>query len=295
MPESAAPVMAAMTPFEKNAWTEILEARWGVHYSESRLHQLQSSLRRRMKAVGLNAFPAYQRFLSASPGEWQALKEEVLNRETCFFRHRPSYVSLARVLAGIAAARNRTGGRRVWLWSAGCATGQEAYSMAMTALDCPAMAALKPRVVGSDLSGAAIETARLGLYRARSMDGVSAQQRSRYFVRRAGSGVQEEYEAGTALRSTVEFTEANLCDPASFGTQTYDVIFCQNVLIYFREDRRKPIAESLAARLSRGGCLFLAPGEVITSRIGVAERVPFPDALCYQRAETDQESGERPQ
>lgn len=272
--------MPEMTASEGELWRLALEERWGLHYSDTRLHQLSASLWRRMQQVGVDSFRDYYRLAVASATEWPSILEAVLNHESSFFRHAPSFEQLSRVvLPALSAEKKKQREAEISVWSAGCSTGQEAYSLAMTLLDSPDVALLRTTVLGSDISGKALAAARTAKYPARQMADVRDGLRGRYFRGTPDGQVQ----ATAALRSMVEFAEFNLCDTATFGARRHDVIFCQNVLIYFAAQQRLRVVEALARQVKPGGYLFLAPGEVIGLRLDGFRDGRLSECLCFQR------------
>lgn len=193
-----------------------------------------------------------------------AVIEALLNGETWFRRDRPVFDSFAReVLPALAKAR----GRPVRIWSAGTSTGQEAFSLAMAALD----AGVEVEVHGVDLSSRAIEKARSGLYTAFEIQkGLSAATMLRWFEQ-----VEDGWRAAPPLRQAVTFTRANLLDEAPDSTQ-YDVIFCRHLLRDLEPGRRSHLLNILDRRLLDDGCLFLGlderpEGETVAFR-GIAGR-----------------------
>ncbi|MBL8175756.1 MAG: hypothetical protein JNK48_13865 [Bryobacterales bacterium] len=270
-----------MSSHELELWQTAVSERWGLHYSEGRAHQLSAGLWRRMQKLGLESFRAYHRFAGSSPGEWALLLESVLNHESSFFRHMPSFDALWQVaLPEVAMRKAQRRDDTVRMWSAGCSTGQEVYSLAMAALEHPSMGLLRIAVKGGDISPFALDAARRGLYTARALDGVAEWQRRKYFPAAQGG-----FEAGRALRQVTEFEEFNLCNAATYGVELFDVIFCQNVLIYFHEEQRLRTVHDLAGRLAPGGYLFLAPGEVLGLRIEGCRDPRLRECLCFQRTE----------
>lgn len=154
--------------------------------------------------------------------------------------------------------------------------------MAMKALDSPAAAASRFLVDGSDISEGVLRKARAGVFTARELGDVSDSYRRRFFIPVDERGMRSE--AVRALKSIVKFEAVNLCEPATYPARSYDVIFCQNVLIYFRDEIRDRILQSIAGRLSPGGYLLLGPGEVVMLDIAGLRPAHMADSLVFQRA-----------
>ncbi|HYM26001.1 MAG TPA: protein-glutamate O-methyltransferase CheR [Vicinamibacterales bacterium] len=225
-------------------------------------------VRRHLRASGVADEGAYFARLSEEPEggpEWAALVEHLLNHETSFFRHPASFDALRTHV--LPELRDTARGRRLNLWSAGCSTGQEAYSLAMVA-----QAAVERRellgdftVWGSDISRESIVAARRGRFNARAVAGIPGEYRERY-LRPSGDGVAGEFEFVEPIRRRIRFTPVNLLTLDGL-TLNYDVIFCHNVLIYFPPDVATQVVAALAQRLTLGGYLFLGPGESPSQKI----------------------------
>jgi type IV pilus assembly protein PilK len=272
---------------ERDLWRDLVEERCGLYFAESRMHHLQACLWERMRALGMSSYLDYRHYIaSAAEGakEWEALLQILVNCETSFFRHEPSFRSLVYVLPEIVREKRKRSGCNLNLWSAGCSTGQEAYSMAMTALATANLEPCRLHVRGSDISETVLEKARRGRYSARAVRGIPELVRKRY-LSEGHSGLEPFYEINAQLRGVVEFTSINLMKPAAYGGGLHDVIFCQNVLIYFREAVREEIAHRLARRLSPGGVLFFGPGEMAGLKLPGVQTVRLDGSPAYQRVE----------
>jgi chemotaxis protein methyltransferase CheR len=179
-----------------------------------------------------------------------AVIEALLEPETWFRRDRAAYAVFAdQLLPALASARP---GGRVRLWSAGCSTGQEPYSMAMAAAD----KGVAVEVVATDLNRLSLERARLAAYSGFEIQrGLSAQTMIRWFVQ-----TDELWTASEPLRDAVEFRRANLLEPMPEG-ERFDVVFCRNVLGTMEPRRRALTLENIERALADDGCLFTGPDE----------------------------------
>jgi chemotaxis methyl-accepting protein methylase len=241
------------------AWCQLIGRRCGLTFRETQIPAVLQYINGQMQASGAVDERGYFELLSAEPDggpEWTALVEHLLNHETSFFRHPPSFDAMARhILPELREGRGR-GGRLNFL-SAGCSTGQEAYSLAMVAMDDADLGDFT--VWGTDISRQAIDIARRGRYGPRAIAGVPPAARARY-VRTIESGAAPaSYEIVDELRRRVRFSTANLVAPGGVNLN-YDIIFCHNVLIYMSPNAVSQVVALLAARLSRGGYLRLGRG-----------------------------------
>ena len=267
------------------AWCDLILGRCGLTFRTAQLPDVIRIVHDQMRRRGIVSETAYYQFLgkpSESATEWDALIERLLNHETSFFRHPPSFDALrTHILPELRDAHQRGG--RLNFWSAGCATGQETYSLAMLAMEDEG-----PRVEftvwGGDISRRAIEIARRGRYGPRAVATIPDKYRQR-FMRKVGSGSAAEFEIVDELRQRVRFTATNLVDAASFSPN-HDVIFCHNVLIYFSPAAVTQAVALLASRLTFGGYLLLGPGEAPSERPAGLEPVIVNGVRAFQRKST---------
>lgn len=263
-----------------------IEQRFGLFVTETRVRSFCRSLGKRMAELGLRSPSEYYHFLLHNPKaeeEWRELADLLLNRETGFFRHLPSFQALSTaVIPELLTERAKHGISTLTAWSAGCSSGEEAYSLAMVLSAHPTPRPQEVKVVGSDLSPAALAKARRASYRASSCRGVPAALAARFLSKRESAG-ELFCEPTPELRRAVEFGRLNLQRREDYWVGAQDIIFCQNVLIYFRKERRPEIAALLAAKLRPKGYLFLAPGEILGLRLPGLAAVRFDEVLAYQR------------
>ena len=289
---------------ECELWQRFIGQRCSLHFPENRLRFLRQSLWGRMGLHGIQSYREYYNYVTCDPAgeaEWQALLELLLNHETGFFRHPPSFAALTeQVLPVLLHERPRE--NTVTIWSAGCSMGQEAYSLAMTFLDFTAPPSAlhrarrggeapegwQVRVIGSDISLSALDRARQGQYKPHELRSLPDYYRQHYFtVVRTGPNVV--YQVVPQVRTVVQFSRVNLHDldssplALSPAIGAVDIIFCQNVLIYFSQEDRAGIVQRLCQYLRPGGYLFLGPTEVVGLHLPGMQPVRLPDVLIYQR------------
>ncbi len=213
----------------------------------------------------------------------QALVDRLLIKETRFFRHPASFNYVANFLtddAGNAQAEPPSG---FSVWSAGCASGEEAYSLAMLSEQlCQAGKLRSPlRLLATDVSRSALIAARRGEYLRSRLGHLNAMQLACFDA--AG---EKSLRVKATLRKRVAFALHNLLDPLPVKIgKPFDVIFCQNLLIYVAPTRRKMLLDKLADALRPGGCLILAPGEFVgTPPDPMLRDRRDPNVLAYRRS-----------
>lgn len=271
-----------ITAGEFRAWQELLETRSGIVLNEQRRAFLQTILAARLRELELDSYAGYYQQVTDGPRgavEWSQLMDRLTVQETRFFRHPPSFRYLADYL------RDRLGavqaGRAWQLWSVGCASGEEAYSLALLAAEVQRAAGLGAQfgVTATDLSLDALARARAGRYSARRIGELAPGLLERYFQMQA-DGLLQVCES---LRERVCFARLNVLDLARAPQRSMDVIFCQNLLIYFRRWRRREILASLVERLAPGGLLVVGVGEVADWRHPQLQPVADEQVLAFTR------------
>lgn len=254
-----------MTPENLHHLQSLLVSRTGFLLGADRAHLAAHRLTPVARREGYGGVDALMDAVRAAPPAalaWSAI-EAVLNPETWFRRDRAPFSVFAReVLPAISRVRPEG---RVRVWSAGCSSGQEAYSLAMPALESEA----NVEVVATDLSQRALEKARSGIYTQFEVQrGLSARRLLTWFDQR-----EDMWEAKARLRSAVAFSRANVLDAAPDGGR-FDVIFCRYVLGDMAPERRARALDVLEAALADDGCLFLGLDETANERPDSFRPVP---------------------
>lgn len=263
----------------EHAWSELIVRRCGLAFRHIRMPEVIGIVHDQRRVRGIADEAAYYDLLAAggANSEWDALIERLTNHETSFFRHPPSFDALRlHILPELRATR--TAGSRLSLWSAGCSTGQEAYSLAMCAI------ADNPNgqftVWGSDISHQAIRIARDARFNTRAISTVPEHYRQRYLVPATAGAA--EYTVVDDLRQRVRFMATNLVEPDAFRA-SHDVVFCHNVLIYFSPAAVTQAVARLASSVGLGGYLLLGPGEAPHDRPPGLEPVIVNGLRAFQR------------
>lgn len=288
------------------AVARVIQERAGLVFPAVRQAAVERTIRRAMQRAGIRDATRFADLL------WRegTLREEILAEltigETYFFREPAQFDFLRReVVPGIL--RRRTAGAPLRIWSAGCASGEEAYSLAIL---CDQLGALsRARVLGTEISLTRLEKARQGHYGKWSFRGVTAEVIERYFERRGS-----HFALDPRLQNAVEFQTLNLVEDSypspDSGLAEFDLILCRNVLIYFDLETVAAVARRLLASLAEGGWLLLGasdpplaglvPCTVVLTGCGVAYRragettTPEPDLRPTSASPQVQPSGPPP-
>jgi chemotaxis protein methyltransferase CheR len=242
---------------ELDRFREVIADRLGLRFENSKQDELAQILFARMKATSRKEIGAYLSCLATSRDELRALAGHLTVPETYFFRTHDHFCALTNI---VLDERSHANSRELRILSAGCASGEEAYSIAMLVRDCLELRQNGVTIRGVDLNPAVIAKARQGRYSEWSMRETKSEIRDRHF-RKQG----DQFELSEPIRSMVEFEEGNLMDPSGAFWQRgyYDVIFLRNVLMYFSPEAVQGVIERVADSLAPGGYLFLGPAETL--------------------------------
>ncbi len=264
----------------------------GLRFPEDRRPDMELATRRAMLKAGVASLEEYAARVAAGNVSLAGLVEEVTIGETYFFREPEQFAFLRDVVLPEVVSRRQQGLLR--LWSAGCASGEEAYSLAILSHELGL--AQRTSVVATDISRRALGDARLGRYRAWSLRGTSV-DRVRPHLVEPPSAVDlsdpareaASLQLGVALRSRVRFAELNLVEasypsPAN-GIRDFDVVLCRNVLIYFDRPTVERVARRLYDSLAEGGWLIAASSDPPLSQLAPFVAVVTESGVFYRKLE----------
>lgn len=259
----------------------LIEARSGMLFDDSRERFFSSRVREHVEARKLLHGTDLLRLIQNSNVEYDSLLQRLLTQETGFFRYPSVFDALEKkVLPELQMRKFWENPRSLRIWSAGCATGEEAYSIAMTVADVIEFnEAWKVHILATDISREALECAERAVYDARDMEPVSLHHREHYFLRNGS-----EFVVKPQLRSMITFAPMNLAQVVYMGK--FDCIFCMNVLIYFSEERQTQLVQRFFDYLEPGGYLFLGHAESISRSDVKFQTHIHQDVQIYQKPAT---------
>lgn len=261
--------------------TLVLE-RAGIHLSDAKKALVYGRLVRRIRELELATFGDYYQRVLASSEELTLFLDRITTNETHFFRepHHFAHLADAFLPALIAAAAAGQRPKTVRVWSAGCSTGEEPYSIAMTLFDRLPRASWTIDILATDLSTRVLDVARAATWPATRAGEIPAPLLHQFMLR--GIGSREGWiRACPELRACVRVARVNLNDDVYPAEATFDLIFCRNVLIYFPPAGRQRVLARLLSRLAPGGQLFVGHAESVQ---GLPERVRCVCPTVYARA-----------
>jgi chemotaxis protein methyltransferase CheR len=255
----------------------------GLSFDESRRDSLGFSIAERMRATSCPDVASYLALLSGAgaQAERQSLLDEVTIPETHFFRNPPQIRALRKhVLPELL--RQSSGSRRLRIWSAGCSTGEEPYTVAMLLRELlPAYTGWDIKVVATDISTRALAAAKAARYSERSLVMTDPLDLARWFVLDTTTG---EFVVRDEVRDMIEFAHHNLVtDPPPFDQGDLDLVLCRNVTIYFDRNTTRSLMSRLHSRLRDGGYLFLGHAETLWHISDDFSLASLGDAFVYRR------------
>ena len=226
----------------------------GIKLPEAKREMVYARLARRLRALGLSSFDDYVRYLEVEPAEWEHCTNALTTNVTSFYREEHHF----RILTELAQA-HVPAGRPFRVWSAGCSTGEEPYSIAMTLSEAIAAPGTF-QVVASDLDTQVLATAREAVYPLQSVLRLPESRQKRFFMR--GTGRNEgRARVRREIAAHVEFTRVNLMDAQWPVQGPFDAVFCRNVMIYFDKPTQRRLIERFATLLAPGGLFFAGHAE----------------------------------
>jgi chemotaxis protein methyltransferase CheR len=269
-----------LTDSEFGRLRSIVRELTGIALTDSKRELVYGRLSRRLRKLNLSSFSEYCAIVETGHGdELQELINAITTNLTSFFREKYHFEQLAaEALPYLAELRAAT--RRVRIWSAGCSSGEEAYSIAMVVREAQQrFAGWDVRLLATDIDSNVVATAVAGIYDADCLRGMDARRIARWF-KPCGTAAQQ-YEVADDLRSLITFRQLNLLDGWPVKGP-FDVIFCRNVTIYFDKDTQRQLFERAAALQEPGAWLFIGHSENL---FNVTQRYKSVGRTVYRRVD----------
>jgi len=262
---------------------DIVARRFGLQHDNGKLDYLAEVLRHRMDATRIPRFDAYVEHLASSPGrsdELRALAAQLTVPETFFFRNTDNFRALAEHVLP-ERIRSRAREKRLRILSAGCASGEEPYSLAVLVREAlPDLGSWDVKITGIDINPLVLSKAAAARYSTWSLRATSEDARRRYF-REDG----RDFVLDPAVRKMVTFEERNLVeeDPLFWQSSSYDLVFCRNVIMYFTPEVMREVVRRISQSLVPGGFLFLGHAETLRGLSQEFHLCHTHDTFYYQR------------
>src|SRR3984957_6757693 len=256
----------------------LIEERTSIRFDESRERFFSTRVREQMHKKGNARGTDLLRSIKKTTFDFQELLESLLTQETSFFRYPSVFEAFEkRILPELHIRKFWKNPRSLRIWSAGCSTGEEPYSIAVTVSDAISFSdAWNVEILATDIGRQALAIAERGVYSGRSIGSVSDKQLATHF-----QAVEGGQQVRSRLRKMVNFVQMNLTNSVYVGKM--DVIFCMNVLIYFSEERRRELVQHFYSVLEPGGYLFLGHSESISKMPVKFQAIVLNDCILYRK------------
>ncbi|MFB3883925.1 MAG: CheR family methyltransferase [Thermodesulfobacteriota bacterium] len=279
----------------KTKFKGLVTSRSGLYFKDHELKDLEKAILNRMKEQKVDSSLAYYDFLTVSEereNEFRELLNCLTVNHTYFFRNEPQFKVLKeKVLPWLIAEKKKhrmtndgtmDGKPSLRIWSAGCSTGEEPYSVAIVVNETiPELENWDIQILATDASNSALEVARKGTYGQNSMRFVSQERKDLYFVERKSVERIVEYEIRDSIRNIVQFSYLNLMEEC-YPT-TFDIIFCCNVTIYFENRTTMEVMDKIHRSLNGDGYLFVGPSESLHYISDRFKMFDWEDAIYYRK------------
>lgn len=256
----------------------------GLNFTEDSKYLLEKRLGRRLNHHNLKSFKDYYYFLRYKPDKEVELSEVVdllTTNETYFFREDYQLRAFAEeILPEIRQRKAAAGDRQLRIWSAGCSSGEEPYTLAMILLDQAWLRSWRVEIIGTDINQKVLQMARQGEYGESSFRSTDQRYRERFFKDSDGKlRIRDE------VKNLVTISHLNLFDSARVALLgRMDVVFCRNVIIYFDQDGKKKVIESFFQQLQPEGYLLLGHSESLINLSTAFKLRHFQHDMVYQKA-----------
>lgn len=265
-------------------WTTLLEQRTGIRLPEKRRSFLVTNVGKRMRELGFNDYQSYFELVNTGQRgkvEWDQLVHHLTVHETRFLRNEATLELICEKILPQSKWDCPKKPSTINVWSVGCATGEEPYSIAMAIDD--HFAQLNREyylgVIASDISRSALAVGRKGEYSYQQIKNINPRWIQKYFRR----GENGKFLISQELKQRVCFNQVNVTEMSKMPIGYMDIIVCQNLLIYYDQQRRVNIVNNLVKYLAPGGVLVLAVGELLNWFHPDMERFPYANTLAFRR------------
>jgi len=267
------------TDFEKIS--RIIYEQCGINLHEGKRELVKARLGKRLREGNYKSFTDYCDFVVTEEGrdELITMIDSISTNLTSFFREESHFVRLRLIISSILEKSGTVGFvPRFNLWSAGCSTGEEPYSLAMTIRETVGTKQFDAKILATDISTKVLRTAEAAIYPQERIKSISTAVLKKYF--QVGTGSSEGYyRIKKELRDMIEFTRFNLMHKMS-RESNFDVIFCRNVMIYFNKETQNGLINRFYDCLKTGGYFFVGHSESLT---GLNHKFKYVEPSVYQK------------
>lgn len=261
---------------------DLVRARSGLHFGPDSRFLVEKRVGRRIRELEIGDFASYYYFLTHGSNGEQELAELIdilTTNETFFFRELNQLRALIEEIIPELMTRRRVGSGPIKIWSAGCSSGEEPYSIVMLALEAGLIPSRDFHVYASDICRPMLQKARRGSYREASFRSTDPALRAKYFEAKDGL-----YRISDEIKKHVDFMHLNLMESSRLAVlNTMDVILCRNVIIYFDLETKRKVIELFYSKLQPGGYLLLGHSESLINLSNAFDLRHLKHDLVYRK------------
>lgn len=284
--KTAQSAMGPMTNDQFNRVRDLVSRESGLFYDHDLKYLVERRLQKRMESLSLADYDAYVDLLEKSAARDGQERTQLINslstNETYFFREDFQLRAFKdEILPTVVEEKKRSGSRRIRIWSAGCSSGEEPYTIAMILKESPGLDGFHIEIMGSDINGVMIDKARDAVYNRSSFRVTPQLYQKKYFTEG-----ESRFKLSGEIRNMVQFDTVNLLSCESAGhLSCLDIIFCRNVIIYFSSEAKRQVVDNFYQLLNPDGYLLLGHSESLMSISNMFELVHLEHDLVYRKCQ----------
>jgi len=272
-----------MSPEEFRLIRDFIQTQCGVYFGDSSQFILEKRVARLLRAHRLSNFRDYYYYLlydRRKAEELATLIDSITTNETYFFREEKQLKAFSsEILPELHARKREQGDRALHIWSAGCSSGEEPYTLAMLIMESGLFRDFRVDIFANDISNRMLQAARKGIYGPSAFRSAEQKYIDRHFTEKG-----ESWRINDDVRKFVSFSHLNLVERSKISLlRTMDLICCRNVIIYYDSPTKKSVIQSLGEKLAPGGYLLLGHSESLINISNAFELRHLKNDLVYQR------------
>ncbi len=262
---------------------EFIHEKTGMFFAENKIYLVKNRLANRMSQLGIKGYKDYFYMVKydTSGNEFNALVNLLTTNETSFFRNMPQLQAFSdEVLPIILKGKAATNNRNLRIWSAGCSTGEEPYTLSMMLMEkIPDYARYNIEIIANDIAESVLQAARKGIYHELTLRTTPQHYIDKYFTKKGNI-----YHINDNVKKPIRFSQINLLDQAKTSLmKDMDIVFCRNVTIYFSEEAKKKVVKAFYSSLVKGGYYFIGHAESLHGISKAFKLVYLKNGLVYQK------------
>jgi chemotaxis protein methyltransferase CheR len=261
-------------------FSEIVYRECGINLHSGKKSLLQARLNKRLRATGIQTYGDYYGFLVSKQDSQEIVHflDCISTNLTYFFREPQHFDFLNQVIPDLIEQKIREKSNRIRIWSAGCSTGEEPYSLAMCIMEHLGISKrMDVKILATDISTRVLSIAMQGVYGNDKLKSIASGLKSKYL--RNTNGNHHQYEIASELKNIITFSRLNLKEQYPFKGP-FDIIFCRNVMIYFDKETQENLVNKMARYLAVGGYLFVGHSE---SLMGLNHELSYVKPAIYRK------------